>query len=381
MLISILLVGGSSTLALPLPLAAMVSLTITYKLDRGSERFLNMIGPALNSLGISCPWPCMPIISALWAQKVKRWTDFLVFSASQTVFHHNNDAIVQLLRVCFAAALGLNSSSVSSKGGVGALLGHGFGSNFAGGLSAVAPGILYLRVHRAVRNITFMIEEIVSLLMHTVKDIVNSGLPTEKMEKLKKTKYNMKYGQVSLAAAMSQVKVAASLGASLVWLTGGLSSVQALFKEILPSWFLSVHGSEPNRQDSGGMVAMLAGYALAYFTVFSGIFAWGVDSASSASKRRPKVLEKHLEFVASALDGKISLGCNKATWRAYVTGYLSLMVSCTPTWMLEVDVEVLKRVSKGLKQWNEEELALALLGMSGIAAMGAAAEMIIETGI
>lgn len=226
-----------------------------------------------------------------------------------------------------------------------------------------------------------MIEEIVSLLMHTVKDIVNSGLPAEKIEKLKKTKFNMKYGQVSLSAAMSQVKLAASLGASLVWLTGGLSAVQALFKEILPSWFLSLHGSDPNRKDSGGMGAMLAGYALAYFTVYSGIFAWGSDSASVASKRRPKVLQKHLEFVASALDGKISLGCDRATWRAYVTGYLSLMVSCTPAWMLEVDVEVLKRVSKGLKHWNEEELALAVLGISGIGAMGAAAEMIVETGI
>ncbi|XP_042015877.1 mediator of RNA polymerase II transcription subunit 33B-like isoform X1 [Salvia splendens] len=373
--------GGSSMLTLPLPLAAMVSLTITYKLDRGSERLLNLIGPALSSLGISCPWPCMPIISSLWIQKIKRWSDFLVFSASQTVFHHNHDAIVQLLRVCFAAALGSNSSSVASKGGVGALLGHGFGSNFSGGLSAVAPGILYLRVHRAVRNIMFMIEEIVSLLMNTVKDIANSGLPPEKMEKLKKTKFGMKYGQVSLSAAMSQVKLAASLGASLVCLTGGLSSVQAVFNEILPSWFLSLHGSYPNRQDSGGMGAMLAGYALAYFTVYSGMFAWGADSASVASKRRPKVLQKYLEFVASAIDGKISLGCNKATWRAYVTRYLSLMVSCTPAWMLEVDVEVIKRVSKGLKQWNEEELALALLGISGIGAMGAAAEMIVETGL
>ncbi|XP_042012940.1 mediator of RNA polymerase II transcription subunit 33B-like [Salvia splendens] len=373
--------GGSSMLTLPLPLAAMVSLTITYKLDRGSERLLNLIGPALSSLGISCPWPCMPIISSLWIQKIKRWSDFLVFSASQTVFHHNHDAIVQLLRVCFATALGSNSSSVASKGGVGALLGHGFGSNFSGGLSAVAPGILYLRVHRAVRNIMFMIEEIVSLLMHTVKDIMNSGLPPEKMEKLKKTKFSMKYGQVSLSAAMSQVKLAASLGASLVWLTGGLSSVQAVFNEILPSWFLSLHGSYPNRQDSGGMGAMLAGYALAYFTVYSGMFAWGADSASVASKRRPKVLQKYLEFVASAIDGKISLRCNKATWRAYVTRYLSLMVRCTPAWTLEVDVEVIKRVSKGLKQWNEEELALALLGISGIGAMGAAAEMIVETGI
>ncbi|KAK6141434.1 hypothetical protein DH2020_024839 [Rehmannia glutinosa] len=375
-----LAIGGSSPVTLPLPLAALVSLTITYKLDRGTDRYLNLVGPALSNLGIGCPWPCMPIIAALWAQKVKRWNDFLVFSASQTVFHHNNDAIVQLLRVCFTTALGLNSS-IASNGGVGALLGHGFGSHFSGGISAVAPGILYLRVHRAVRNVMFMTEEIVSLLMHTVKDIANSGLPLENLEKLKKTKYSMKFGQVSLAAAMSQVKIAASLGASLVWITGGLNSVQSLIKEILPSWFISGHASEPNEEESGGMVAMLGGYALSYFTVFSGIFAWGVDLASPASKRRRKVLGKHLEFLASALDGKISLGCNKSTWRAYVTGYLSLMVSCTPNWMLEVDVEVLKRVSKGLKQWNEEEMALALLGISGVGAMGAAAEMIIETGV
>ncbi|CAA2935111.1 mediator of RNA polymerase II transcription subunit 33A-like [Olea europaea subsp. europaea] len=374
-----LVLGVNSPATLPLPLAALVSLTITYKLDRATDRFLNLVGPALTHLGTGCPWPCMSIIAALWTQKVKRWSDFLVFSASRTVFHHNTDAVVQLLRVCFSTALGLNSS-VASNGGVGALLGHGFGSHFEGGISAVAPGILYLRVHRAVRNVMFMTEEIVSLLLHTVKDIATLGLPMEKLEKLKKTKFSSKYGQVSLASAMTQVKVAASLGASLVWMTGGLSLVQSLIKETLPSWFISVHGSEPNGEDSGGMIAMLGGYALAYFAVFSGIFAWGVDLTQTASKHRPKVLGKHFEFLASALDGKISLGCNKATWKAYVTGFVSLMVGCTPMWMLEVDVQVLKSVSKGLKQWNEEELAVALLGISGINAMGAAAEMIIETG-
>ncbi|KAL8530710.1 hypothetical protein ACS0TY_007664 [Phlomoides rotata] len=373
--------GGSAPLTLPLPLAALVSLTITYKLDRGVDRFLILIGPAVNNLGIGCPWPCMPIIAALWAQKVKRWSDFLVFSASQTVFRHSNEAVVQLLKVCFATALGSNSSSVASNGGVGALLGHGFGSNLAGGLSAIAPGILYLRVHRAVRNIMFLTEEIVSLLIHTVKDIVNSGLPTEEKEKLKKTKYNMKYGQISLACALDKVKIAASLGASLVWLTGGVAAVQALLREMLPSWFISVQGSEPDAEETGGMISMLIGYALAYFTMFGVIFAWGVDSASTASKRRPKVLEKHFEFLGSGLDGKILLGCNRAMWRAYVTGYLSLIVTCTPSWLMEVDVEVLKRVGRGLKQWNEEELALAILGLSGIGAMGAAAELIIEAGI
>lgn len=123
----------------------------------------------------------MPVMVALWAQKVKRWSDFLVFSASRTVFHHNSDAVVQLLRMCFAATLGLTTSSIASNGGVGALLGHGFGSHFSGGISPVAPGILYLRIHRAVRNAMFMTEEVVSLLMHFVRDIASSGLPAEKL--------------------------------------------------------------------------------------------------------------------------------------------------------------------------------------------------------
>jgi hypothetical protein len=86
-----------------------------------------------------------------------------------------------------------------------------------------------------------------------------------------------------------------------------------------------------------------------------------------------------MEFLASALDGKISLGCDPATWRAYVSGFVSLMVGCTPNWVLEVDVNVLKRLSNGLRQLNEEELALSLLGVGGVATMGAAAELIIDT--
>ncbi|XP_007034585.2 PREDICTED: mediator of RNA polymerase II transcription subunit 33A [Theobroma cacao] len=368
--------GGSSPATLPLPLAAFVSLTITYKIDKASERFLNLAGPALESLAADCPWPCMPIVASLWTQKAKRWFDFLVFSASRTVFLHNRDAVVQLLKSCFTATLGLNVAPISSNGGVGALLGHGFGSHFCGGLSPVAPGILYLRVYRSMRDIVFITEEVVSLLMHSVREIAYSGLLREKLEKLKTSKNGTKYGQVSLAAGMTRVKLAASLAASLVWLSGGLGLVQSLIKETLPSWFISVHRSQ--REEGSGLVAMLGGYALAYFTVLCGAFAWGVDSSSSASKRRPKILGTHMEFLASALDGKISLGCDGATWRAYVSGFVSLMVGCTPNWVLEVDVDVLRRLSKGLRQWNEEELALALLGIGGVGTMGAAAELIIE---
>ncbi|XP_039002043.1 mediator of RNA polymerase II transcription subunit 33A-like isoform X2 [Hibiscus syriacus] len=368
--------GGSSLATLPLPLAAFVSLTITYKIDKASERFMNLAGPALESLAADCPWPCMPIVASLWTQKAKRWFDFLVFSASRTVFLHNSDATVQLLKSCFTATLGLNIAPISSNGGVGALLGHGFGSHFCGGLSPVAPGILYLRIYRSMRDIVFITEEVVSLLMHSVKEIACSGMLKQKLEKLKTSKNGLKYGQVSLAAAMNRVKLAASLAASLVWLSGGHGLVQSLIKETLPSWFISVHRSD--REEGSGPVAMLGGYALAYFTVLCGAFAWGVDSSSSASKRRPKILRSHMEFLASALDGKISLGCDGATWHAYVSGLVSLMVGCTPNWVLEVDVDVLRRLSKGLRQWDEEELALALLGIGGVGTMGAAAELIIE---
>lgn len=371
--------GGSSPSTLPLPLAAFVSLTITYKIDRASERFLNLAGPALESLAADCPWPCMPIVASLWTQKAKRWSDFLVFSASRTVFLHSSDAVVQLLKSCFTATLGLNAMPISSSGGVGALLGHGFGSHFCGGISPVAPGILYLRVYRSIRDSVFITEEIVSLLMHSVREIACSGLPRERLEKLRTSKIGMRYRQVSLAAAMTRVKLAAALGASLVWLSGGLSLVQSLMKETLPSWFLSVHRSE--QEGPEGMVAMLGGYALAYFVVLCGAFAWGVDSTSSASKRRPKVLGTHLKFLASVLDGKISLGCDWATWRAYVSGFVTLMVGCTPNWVLEVEVDVLKRLGNGLRQWNEEALALALLGIGGVGTMGAAAELIIENEI
>ncbi|KAK7245793.1 hypothetical protein RIF29_40643 [Crotalaria pallida] len=372
--------GGSSPATLPLPLAAFTSVTITYKVDRASERFLNLAGQTLESLAAGCPWPSMPIVASLWTQKAKRWSDFLIFSASRTVFLHNRDAVVQLLKSCFTATLGINSSPISCSGGVGSLLGNGFMSHFCGGMCPVAPGILYLRAYRSIRDLVFLTEEIVSILMQSVREIVCGGQPRERLPKLKTTKGGIKYGQVSFAAAMARVKLAAALGASLVWLSGGLMLVQLLINETLPSWFISVHRLD-QEEKSEGMVAMLGGYALAYFALLCGAFAWGVDSSSSASKRRPKVLGTHMKFLASALDGKISLGCDSATWRAYVSGFVSLMVGCTPNWVLEVDVDVLKRLSNGLRQLNEEELALALLGNGGVGTMGAAAELIISTGI
>lgn len=370
---------GNTPATLPLPLAAFLSLTITYKLDKTSERFLVLTGPSLINLSAGCPWPCMPIVASLWAQKVKRWSDFFVFRASGNVFNHRRDAVVQLLRSCFTSTLGLGSASMYNNGGIGALLGHGFGSHYSGGISPVAPGFLYLRVYRSIRDVMFLTEEIVSLLMLSVRDIASGGLPKGEVHKPKRTKHGMRYGQVSLAASMTRVKHAALIGASFLWISGGASLVQSLIIETLPSWFLSAQGLEQEVEESGVMVAMLRGYALACFAVLSGTFAWGIDSLSTASKRRPKILAIHLDFLANALDGKVSLRCDCATWRAYVSGIISLMVSCTPLWIQELDVGLLKRVSMGLRQLNEEDLALRLLEIRGASVMGEVAEMIIQS--
>ncbi|KAI4342777.1 hypothetical protein MLD38_027361 [Melastoma candidum] len=366
--------GESSPATLPLPLAAFVSLTITYKLDKASERFLNLAGPALECLSAGCPWPCMPIVASLWTQKVKRWTEFLIFSASRTVFLHDRDTIVQLLRSCFTSTLGLGAYAASNVAGVGALLGHGFGSHICGGLSPAAPGILYLRVYRSARDILFLLEEIMSLLMQSVREIACGGTSRDK---LKSTRNGKQYAGISLTAAMAKVKLASSLAASLVWLSGGFGLIQSLIKETLPSWFIAVHASE-KEEGSEGVVATLRGYALAYFMVLCGAFAWGVDSSMSGSRRRARVLNYHLGFLAGALDGKISLGCGLTTWRAYVSGFLSLTVGCFPNWVLEVKVDVLKRLSRGLREWNEDDLALALLGAGGVGTLSAAIELILQ---
>ncbi|XP_059457962.1 mediator of RNA polymerase II transcription subunit 33A-like [Corylus avellana] len=358
--------GGSSTATLPLPLAAFVSLTLTYK---ASECFLRLATPALEYLAAGCLWPCMPIVASLWTQKAKRWSDYFVFSASRTVFLQNHNALFKLLQSCFTATLGLNATPISSNGGVGVLFGHGL-------RSPGAPGILFLHVYRYFKGAIFMTENIMSLLMDSVREIASRGLPNERLEKLKTTKNTVRSGEVSLAVALPQVNLVASLGASLVWLCGGLGLVRSLFEELLPSLFIS-HSSKLEGR-SEGKVEMLQGYALAYFALQCGAFVWGVDSSSMASSCHRKILSGHMEFIAGALDGKISLCCDSATWRAYVSQFLSLMIDCAPTWMREADVDVLKRLSRGLGRWNKGELALALLSIRGFGTMGAVAELIIE---
>lgn len=354
-----------------------MSLTITYKTDRDSQRYLDLPAQVLASVAASWPWPCMPIVYSLWSQKAKRWRGFFVFSASRTVFLQSHKALVQLLRSCFTATLGLHSDPLSCNGGIGALLGHGIASDAHDKVSPVAPGILYIHVYPHLSDVFFLNKEIVSLLMHCVRDITSSGFPMEECKRMKMVMNVRIQGQYQMASSLTRVKLVASLAASLVWSSGGLGLVQSLFEEFLPSWFVSDHSSK--QEGESNAVAWLKGYVVSYFASLCGAFVWGVDSSSWGSKRRRKILGAHMEFLASALEGQIKLGCDEITWRAYVLGFISLMVICMPTWILEVDVHVMKIISKKLSDWNERELALELLGIRGHDFMGAATEIIIES--
>ncbi|KAG9151092.1 hypothetical protein Leryth_002669 [Lithospermum erythrorhizon] len=300
------------------------------------------------------------------------WSDFLVFSASRTVFLHNNDMPcssewklpLNATLLWVEHFLNLNPWSVLGAPSGAAALDHIF-------------GILYIQVHGQTKlDIMFLREEIISLLLQSVSDLLNAGAFRGRLD-TRKIPSRLKNHRVSLPTGMTEVKLAASLGASLVWISGGSGLVQSLIKETLPSWFISCHRPE-QEGTTDRLLPMLKGVALAYLAVLCGAFAWGIDSSSSASKRRSNIVSPHMDFLASAMEGKISLGCDPATWCAYVTGFLSLIVRCTPSWVLEVDEKLLERLSKGLRQWNEKELAVNLLGLGGVGAMGSAARLIID---
>ncbi|CDY18112.1 BnaA01g23730D [Brassica napus] len=54
------------------------------------------------------------------------------------------------------------------------------------------------------------------------------------------------------------------------------------------------------------------------------------------------------------------------------------MVSCLPCWVIEIDAEVLKSLSNGLRQWGKDELAILLISMGGIKTMVHATNFIIH---
>lgn len=368
-------------MSLPLPLAALIGLTITFKLDKNGDTVLSVAGPGLETCSSAGPWFSMQVVAALWAQKVKRWHDYIVFMGSIHVFKQNKPALLQLLKNCFAVTLSTSSapgSKLQVNGGVGALLGHG-------PWAAYAPGILYLRSYSTLHDIMFLSDETLVLVAEAVRELSTRGDADtgDHPPGHGHGSSRLRCVQASMSTCMSRAGQASALGASLLYVSGGTTLVTKLFTESIPTWFLAYSGSSKGSQSPGGGL-VLEGYALAHFALLSGALAWGVSSSTGGSSehsgiplmmRRHYVLGLHMDFLASGLGGELTVSCEQTLWRSYVVGFLALLVTCTPTWILELKIETLRKLATGLRFWHEHELALALLERGGPSAMGAAAEL------
>lgn len=355
---------------LPLPMAALVSLTITFKLDRSLEYVHGVIGQALENCATGCSWPSMPIIGALWTQKVHRWHDFILMSCVRAPFTHDKEAIAQLIRSCFSSFLGRstnNSSNLIAKRGVNGLLGE---AQFDQGLRLpIAPGFLFLRTCRTFHDTQFFNDLILRLVIEWAHELASGwscGGPAQ-----------VRSGRMSLAEATARVREVATLGSTLLCIAGNIQLVQMLYQETLPTLLLSERASKP---DTAGLVGnILEGYAMAYMLVLSGSFVWGVGNASPAytsvfSSKRARVVGIHMDFVAGVVDGNVLVGCDPATWKAYVSCLVGLLVSYVPAWLTEVKQDTLRKLAGGLRGWHECELALSLLERGGPEAMEAIVE-------
>ncbi|KAK9291133.1 hypothetical protein L1049_009321 [Liquidambar formosana] len=358
--------SGVSSATLPLPMAALVSLTITFKLDKSLEYVHAVAGLALENCASGCPWPSMPIIGSLWAQKVRRWHDFIVVSCSRSIFRQNKEAVAQLLRSCFTSFLGslqVSTSPLTNQGGVNGLLG-----GLLSDRGVIAPGFLYLRSCRTIHNVQHLNDVIVGLVAESAREL---AVTWARMESPR-----LRSSQASLALVAARAKEVATLGASLLCVAGGLHLVQELYQESIPTWLLSRR--EGKVGEVSAVTRIVEGYAMAYLLVFSGAFVWGVGPKPPlwAFSRRDRIVGVHMDFVAGVLEGHISLGCDPATWKAYVSCLVGLVVSFAPAWIRDMKQETLRKLASGLRGWHECELALSLLERGGTAALGSVAELV-----
>lgn len=366
-------------MSLPLPLATLIGLTITYKLDKTGDQVLSVAGPGLETCSSAGPWFSMQVVASLWVQKAKRWHDHIVFISACSVFKLNKPAKLQLLRNCFAVTLSTSKalgSKLQANGGVGALL----GSWSAYGLESIAPGIVYLRSYVLWHDIMFLSDETLLLVAESARELGSQGDMDTGQDSPSPSGSKLRCVQASLSSCMSRTVQASSLGASLLFVSGGTTLVAKLFTDSIPTWFLSGDGLK-GTQAPGDLI--LEGYAIAHFALLSGALAWGVAGSSTQLEltgvpfrmRRHHVLGAHLEFLASGLGGDLTVSCEQTVWRSYVVGFLTLMVTCTPSWILELKIETLRKLATGLRFWHEHDLAVALLERGGPSAIGAAADL------
>ncbi|GLU14786.1 hypothetical protein SLE2022_313340 [Rubroshorea leprosula] len=360
--------SGASPLMLPLPVAAFVSLTITFKLTKNLEYIHAVVGPALENCASACAWPT--IIGSLWAQKVQRWHNFIVVSCSRSVFGQSKEAVVQILRSCFTSYLGSlhNSNSLSTKqNGIDGLLGNIIATP-PGVCPFIAPGIFYLRSCRLMPDIRHVNDMIVELVTEYARESAARWASSDTPR--------VQSSQASLPLAAVRAKEVATLGASLLCVSGGFQLVQELYRETIPTWFLSLKEEKPGKVSA--VARIIEGYAMAYMLVLSGSFVWGVGDKSRlhSFSRRGRIIGIHMNFLARVLERNILVCCDPLTWKAYVCCLVSLVVSCAPAWIQEVKPETLQTLATGLRGWHECELALSLLERGGISTIGFVAELI-----
>lgn len=361
--------SGQSPPMLPLPMAALVSLTITFKLNKSHEYIHAVVGPALENCSSGCPWPSIPIIGSLWAQKVRRWHHFIVVSCARSVLKRNKVAVAQLLRSCFSSFLGsLNDSTslLTNQSSVSRLLGTTIA--VPGVSPSLAPGFLYLRSCRTIEDIQYVNGVVIGLVTEYARELATrwTGMDSSRL----------KSSQASLSHAAAKAREVAILGASLLCLSGGMNLIQELYQETIPTWLLS--SKKEKLGEVSAVSRILEGYAMAYMVVLSGSALWGIGPTPPAwaLSRRARVVGAHMDFLVRVLEGNISLGCHPATWKAYVSCVVGLVVSFAPAWIQVVKLETLRKLASGLRGWHESELALSLLERGGVAAMGSVAELL-----
>lgn len=359
---------------LPLPMAALVSLTITFKLDKSLEYIHGIIGQALENCAGGSSWPSMPIIGALWTQKVRRWHDFIVLSCMRSPFGRDKDAVAQLIQSCFSSFLLSSPSSrsdITASRGVGALMGESITDQ---GLQLpMAPGFIYLRTCRTFHDTYFVSETILKQVIDCSHKLANgwsSNGPS-----------HLKSGRTPLSGAASMAYQVAMLGAGLLCIAGGPLVVQVLYEETLPTLLLSAR--KQVLKDPGPVSSTLQGYAMANMLFFCGSLLWGSEKTSPAMKmsflsRRPRVVGTHMDFIAGVLDGHILLGCDPGTWKAYVSCFVFLLVKFVPSWLRDIKLDTLKKIAAGLRSWHEHDLALSLLERGGPQAISIVVDTLLQ---
>jgi hypothetical protein len=353
---------------LPLPLAVLLSLFITFRMDKSFEYARAIVGRALINQVMHSNWSRMLVCGAIGYQKVRKWQDFLIITFSYSAFTHDRGAVVQLMRNCFSAFLGpvlTDGSSITSTHGVVGLLGRSLSNIYS-----LSPGILFLRTYHLFHDPHFFTEMILKLVTESVCNLApecDSGSSTR-----------LRSGIISLTASFNTAQQVAILGATLLYAAGQALLVQILFEETVPTLLLSAREERSGSKCS--ISSILEGCAISYLMFFSSALIPEFVSASNKfgnSKRLERFIASHLNFMARVFENSIMLNCGLVLWKTHVSCFLGLVVRYAPNWIQSMKFDVLRKLSDGLKCWQEHDLALSLLELGGIGAIEAVVESLL----